>query len=117
MTRSHAFVALAASALCSVAAATPAVAQEAYPTKVIHIIAPFPQQWWAVAAPKGTPRPIIDRINIAMAQMIDRPEVKERFAEPGVFPVHTTPERVLELVRIKVPEMARYLKMAGVEPD
>ena len=78
---------------------------------------PFPQQWWAVAAPKGTPRPIIDRINTAMAQMIDRPEVKERFAELGVFPVHTTPERVLELVRIESPEMARYLKLAGVEPE
>lgn len=78
---------------------------------------PFPQQWWAVAAPKGTPRPIIDRINTAMAQMIDRPEVKERFAELGVFPAHTTPERVLELVRIESPEMARYLKMAGVEPE
>lgn len=78
---------------------------------------PFPQQWWAIAAPKATPRPIIDRINTAMAQMIDRPEVKERFAELGLFPVHTTPERVLELVRIEAPEMARYLKLAGVEPE
>ena len=78
---------------------------------------PLPQQWWAVAAPKGTPAAIIARINAEMGRMVERPEVKERFFELGAFPAHSTPERVLELVRTESPEMARHLKIAGVEPE
>jgi len=81
------------------------------------IAEPFPQQWWAVAAPKGTPAPIIERVNAVITQMAERPDVKERFADLGVFPAHTTPERMRELIRIEAPEMAKYLKIAGVEPE
>ena len=28
----------------------------------------FPSQWWAVAAPRGTPRPVIDRINAELTR-------------------------------------------------
>ena len=49
--------------------------------------------------------------------MVNRADVKERFADLGVFPAHTAPERVLELIKIESPEMARHLKMAGVEPE
>jgi tripartite-type tricarboxylate transporter receptor subunit TctC len=78
---------------------------------------PFPQQWWAVAAPKGTPAPIVSRINAVIAQMVGLPELKERFADLGVFPAHSTPERMRELIRIEAPEMEKYLKIAGVEPE
>ncbi|MGE5526429.1 MAG: Bug family tripartite tricarboxylate transporter substrate binding protein [Rhodospirillaceae bacterium] len=81
------------------------------------ITEPFPQQWWGLAAPRGTPAAIIERINGEMAQMIQRPEVKERFTELGVFTVHTTPERMLDMIRNEAPEMEKYLKMAGVEPE
>lgn len=78
---------------------------------------PFPQTWWAVAAPRGTLAPIINRLNSEVAQLVNRPDVKARFTDLGVFPVHTTPERMMELVRIESPQMARFLKMAGVEPE
>lgn len=77
----------------------------------------FPQQWWAVAAPQGTPAPIIGRINAVIAQMVALPELKQRFAELGVFPASTTPERMLELIRIEAPEMKKYLEIAGVQPE
>ncbi len=78
---------------------------------------PFPQQWWGLAAPKGTPAAIVERINADLAQMVQRPEVKERFTELGVFAVHTTPERMMEMIRTEAPEMEKHLKMAGVEPE
>jgi tripartite-type tricarboxylate transporter receptor subunit TctC len=78
---------------------------------------PFPQQWWALAAPRGTPAAIIDRVNGDMAQMVQRPEIRERFTELGVFTVHTTPERMLEMIKNEAPEMQKYLQMAGVEPE
>ncbi len=78
---------------------------------------PFPQTWWAIAAPRGTPAPIISRLNAEIGQILKMPDVQERYAGLGVFPVHTTPERVLELVRIESPKMAKILKDAGVMPE
>lgn len=77
----------------------------------------FPQQWWALAAPRGTPAAIIDRLNAAMADMVKRPDIVERFTELGVFTAHTTPEQMMEMVRNEAPEMEKYLKMAGVQPE
>ena len=45
------------------------------------------------------------------------PDVREKYAGLGVATVHTTPQRVLELVRIESPKMGKVLKAAGVEPD
>jgi len=78
---------------------------------------PFPQTWWAIAAPRGTPAPIVSRLNAELGQILKMADVREKYAGLGVFPVHTTPERVLELVRIESPKMAQILKDAGVKPE
>lgn len=78
---------------------------------------PIPDTWWAVLAPRGTPAAIINRLNGEVAQIMKLPDVQEKYTGLGVFTVHTTPERVLELVRIETPKMSKVLKAAGVEPD
>lgn len=78
---------------------------------------PIPETWWAILAPKGTPAAIVNRLNADLAQIMKLPDVQEKYAGLGVFTVHTTPERVLELVRFESPQMGKVLKAAGVEPD
>lgn len=78
---------------------------------------PIPDTWWAMLAPRGTPAAIISRLNADLAQIMKLPDVQEKYAGLGVFTVHTTPERVMELVRIETPKMGKVLKAAGVEPD
>lgn len=77
----------------------------------------FPQQWWALAAPRGTPAAIVERLNVAMGEMAKRADVKDRYAELGLFVAHTTPEQMMDMVRNEAPEMEKYLKMAGVQPE
>ena len=77
----------------------------------------IPDTWWTVLAPRGTPTAIINRLNADLAQIMKLPDVQEKYAGLGVFTVHTTPERVMELVRIETPRMSKVLKAAGVEPD
>jgi len=77
----------------------------------------FPQQWWALAAPRGTPAAIVERLNAAMGEMVKRADVRERFTELGLFTAHTTPEQMMDMVRNEAPEMEKYLKMAGVQPE
>lgn len=78
---------------------------------------PFPQTWWAITAPKGTPAAIISRINAELAQIMKQPDLREKYTGLGLFPVHTTPERVLELVKLGAPQMERILRAAGVQPE
>ena len=76
-----------------------------------------PDTWWAIVAPRGTPAAVINRINGALAQIMKQPDVQERYATLGVSRVHSTPERVMELVRIESPLFGKVLKAAGVEPE
>ena len=78
---------------------------------------PFPQTWWAVTAPKGTPPAIIGRLNAELGKILQQPDVREMYFALGVFPAHSAPERVLELVKLESPEMATILKGAGVQPE
>lgn len=39
--------------------------------------------WFGLSAPKGTPRPIIDKLNLALGTALDDPYVVERFADLG----------------------------------
>ncbi|MBI2508484.1 MAG: tripartite tricarboxylate transporter substrate binding protein, partial [Betaproteobacteria bacterium] len=52
---------------------------------------PFPQTWWAITAPRGTPAAVIGRINAELAQIMKQPDLQEKYAGLGLFPVHTAP--------------------------
>ena len=77
----------------------------------------IPETWWAMVTPKGTPAAVIQRLNGEVARIMQLPDVRERYAGLGVFTVHTTPERVVEMIRVETPPMAKLLKAAGVEPE
>ena len=79
--------------------------------------AEFPGQWWAVAAPRGTPAAIIRRVNADIAQMVKAPDVQEKYAAMGIFTAHTTPERVTELQASGTRLMAKVVKAAGIQPE
>src|SRR4051812_12489360 len=77
----------------------------------------LPQTWWSVLAPKGTPPAIVNRLNAELAQIMKLRDVQDRYAALGIFTAHSSPERVLELIRSESPLMAKVLKAAGVEPE
>lgn len=70
-----------------------------------------------VAAPKRTPRPIIDRVNAELATIVKSQDVRERFDSFGVFPDYTTPEQMLEIVKSEGPPMSKLLQAAGTKPQ
>jgi tripartite-type tricarboxylate transporter receptor subunit TctC len=77
----------------------------------------IPQTWWAVFMPKGSPAAIVNRLNGELAKIMKMRDVQERYASLGIFTVHSTPEKVLEQVRIETPAAGKVLKAAGVEPE
>jgi tripartite-type tricarboxylate transporter receptor subunit TctC len=77
----------------------------------------FPQTWWAMSAPKGTPAAIVKRLNGEVAKAMKSPDVAEKFANLGLTPLHSTPERIAELVKTAMPQMGQVIKSAGIKPE
>lgn len=50
--------------------------------------------WNAIFAPRGTPKPIIARLNAAIAAYLEKPETKKAFSGIGLTPWGGSPERV-----------------------
>jgi tripartite-type tricarboxylate transporter receptor subunit TctC len=61
--------------------------------------------WFAVTAPGGTPRPIIERIRAAILSALKEPSVIEAFARDGSDIVTSTPEELHEIMEA---DYARY---------
>ncbi len=88
------------------------------PTMVEQGIAGFNAGvWWALLAPKGTPQPIVNRINAEWAKISKDPEVIEAYGRLGVNTEQSTPAKVFEMARAEYPVMGKILKEAGVQPE
>lgn len=73
--------------------------------------------WWAIAVPRGTPAPVIARINADLRKIATMDDYRERLTGLGVVAVASTPEEVSELVRTDTERFGKVLKDAGVQPE
>jgi tripartite-type tricarboxylate transporter receptor subunit TctC len=73
--------------------------------------------WWAVLSPKGTPEAVVGRLNAELGRVVERPDVREKYASLGVSPEHSTPAYVFERMKAEAPRIAAAMKAAGVEPE
>jgi tripartite-type tricarboxylate transporter receptor subunit TctC len=76
--------------------------------------------WHALYAPKGTPKPIIDKLVKALQEAMKDPIVKQRFAELGTEPVAEkliTPEALRVHLKAEVEKWAPIIKKAGIYAD
>ena len=50
--------------------------------------------WWGIAAPAGTPAPIVARLNREIVQACGKPRLKEAFLQQAALAVTSTPEEM-----------------------
>lgn len=72
------------------------------------------RSWFALAAPAGTPRPVIARLNSELRKAVDMPEVKARLAAMGGEPAAGTPEAMRERVARELATWTRTVDAAGI---
>jgi tripartite-type tricarboxylate transporter receptor subunit TctC len=65
-------------------------------------------------APAGTPKPIVDKIVRAVAEVLAQPDVKTRMATIGFTTRGEGPEVVAALVRHDLPKWAEVVRRAGI---
>ena len=72
---------------------------------------------YGLAAPAGTPRPVIDRLNHVLNQALAMDEMRKRLAIEGAEPIPSTPEEYGAAIDREERTWANVLKAAGVKAD
>ncbi|MGZ5035082.1 MAG: Bug family tripartite tricarboxylate transporter substrate binding protein [Usitatibacter sp.] len=73
--------------------------------------------WSGIAAPAGTPRRVIDKLNAAIEKILRTDDVKQRFAALGVEPVGGPPEAFARHIRAESEKWGRVVKAANITLD
>ena len=76
--------------------------------------------WNAFFLPKGTPEPIVRRLNGAIGDMLDNASLRKRLEEMGleiVPPERRSPEYLAKFLREEVERWGRLIKAAGIRAD
>jgi tripartite-type tricarboxylate transporter receptor subunit TctC len=71
--------------------------------------------WQMIAAPAGTPRPIIDRLHTEIKHVLDMPEIKAEFARTGRITVGYPPvDELQQFVRSEIVRLGKVVEQAGI---
>ncbi|MCC6888404.1 MAG: tripartite tricarboxylate transporter substrate binding protein [Hyphomicrobiales bacterium] len=73
--------------------------------------------WAGLFAPKGVPQPIIDKLYKEIAQILQLPGVKERFAAGGGVPGGMPPNEFGAAIREEAANLKKIAITAGVKPE
>jgi tripartite-type tricarboxylate transporter receptor subunit TctC len=72
--------------------------------------------WVGLFAPKGTPQPVIDKLNREVRATLADAEVRKRFVDTGAEAVGMTPAEFLARIKSDAERYRRVVKQAGVKP-
>ena len=73
---------------------------------------------FGVLAPVGTPMPIVDQLNSAIAKLLLNPEVKEAFLKQGVYAVAPSkPKKSAELLATEVKRWEKVIREADIKAE
>jgi len=71
--------------------------------------------WFALVAPAGTPREIVDRINAEVTRIVAQSEVQQRFADLGMTISAGTPDALDGYIKSEIAKWAQVIKDANVQ--
>jgi tripartite-type tricarboxylate transporter receptor subunit TctC len=69
--------------------------------------------WLGIMAPAGTPKPIVDKLNAAINEMMKQPELRAAWDKQGAVPMNMTPEQFGDLLRKDIEKWAAVVKASG----
>ena len=77
----------------------------------------YADAWSGLFAPRGTPRPVIDRLANETRRILALPDVRERLAGLGAEPVGSTPAEFTAHVQREIVKWAQVVKASGAKAD
>ncbi len=73
--------------------------------------------WFAMFAPAGTPKAVIDRLNAEALRIFKLPDVQERLQKLGLEPVLSSPEELARYQATEIVKWTKVVKESGASAD
>ncbi len=73
--------------------------------------------WWAVFAPQGTPKPVLEKLRTDISDVVRTDEAKKFFSSTGYDTWITTAEEARDAYLKDFKDWAEYVKIAKIEPQ
>ena len=86
----------------------PSVAESGYPGFDASL-------WLGFFAPKGTPAPILKRLQTELTGIAQSPDMKEQFERNGAEALTTTPAELTKLLKAEIDKYSKVIKAAGIK--
>jgi tripartite-type tricarboxylate transporter receptor subunit TctC len=89
----------------------PTFAEKGYPQM-------YARAWWGIVAPAGTPRDVVDKLNVGFNRIIRDPQFQDKRMLPqGLEPAGNSPQAFAELIAEDTRRWAKVIELAGIKPE
>jgi tripartite-type tricarboxylate transporter receptor subunit TctC len=73
--------------------------------------------WFALFAPAGTPRPVVDRLHAEVVRVFQLPDVQEKLKTLGLEPILSTPDELARYQANEIVKWAKVVKESGAKAE
>jgi len=73
--------------------------------------------WWGIAAPAGTPRPIIEKLHKEITAVLNSDELKKQFDSDGAVVVQMGPAEFTKFFEAELEKWGRVVKQAKIKAE
>jgi tripartite-type tricarboxylate transporter receptor subunit TctC len=73
--------------------------------------------WAGLVAPSGTPPTVVTKLNAALREVIDSPDVQAKFKNVGFEGFSSTPEELGAFMKVQLGKWESMVKDAGIKAD
>jgi tripartite-type tricarboxylate transporter receptor subunit TctC len=73
--------------------------------------------WVALFAPAGTPRPIVQQLNVLATKTLTKPEVREKIIGFAAEVAGSSPDELGEFVKAQLGSWEKSIREAGIQPE
>ena len=73
--------------------------------------------WFALFAPAGTPKPIVNKLYTESAKIVRMPDLREKLVNLGAAPVGNTPEELREIMKKQMNKWITVAKSANIKAN
>ena len=86
----------------------PTVAESGYPGFEVSL-------WLGFFAPKGTPKPVLAKLQTELTAIANSPDMKTAFEKNGASPVTNTPAEMNTLMKTELDKYSKVVKAVGIQ--
>lgn len=75
------------------------------------------QSWFGLAAPAGTPKPVIERVNAELVKVLNMPDVRQRLQDLAATPEPGTPAQMRSFATAEIQRWREVVKASGAKAE